>query len=51
MARPMTRTPRWVKAFGIVAVVLALVFAGLHLTGYGFGGHTPLRDGSHRPRP
>ena len=27
------RTPRWVKAFGIGAVVLVLLFAGLHLTG------------------
>jgi hypothetical protein len=26
-------TPRWVKALGIVLVVLLLVFAGLHLTG------------------
>ena len=26
-------TPRWVKAFGIVAIVLLLLFAGLHLTG------------------
>ena len=26
-------TPRWVKAFGIVLVVLLLGFAGLHLTG------------------
>jgi len=26
-------TPRWVKAFGIVTVVLILLFAGLHLTG------------------
>ncbi len=26
-------TPRWVKAFGIVLVVLLLVVAGLHLTG------------------
>ena len=25
--------PRWVKLFGIAAVVLILVFAGLHLTG------------------
>jgi hypothetical protein len=25
--------PRWVKALGIVLVVLLLVFAGLHLTG------------------
>ena len=26
-------TPRWVKVFGIVLVVLLLAFAGLHLTG------------------
>jgi len=26
-------TPRWVKAFGIGAIVLVLLFAGLHLTG------------------
>jgi hypothetical protein len=26
-------TPRWVKAFGIIALVLILAFAGLHLTG------------------
>ncbi len=34
-------TPRWVKVFGIVVVVLVLVFVILHLTGGGFGGHTP----------
>ena len=26
-------TPRWVKVMGIIAVVLLLAFAGLHLTG------------------
>jgi len=26
-------TPRWVKVFGITAIVLLLLFAGLHLTG------------------
>jgi hypothetical protein len=26
-------TPRWVKVFGITAIVLVLLFAGLHLTG------------------
>jgi hypothetical protein len=26
-------TPRWVKALGIVLVVLLLAFAGLHLSG------------------
>ncbi len=25
--------PRWVKAFGIIAIVLVLLFVGLHLTG------------------
>ncbi len=25
-------TPRWVKAFGVIAIVLLLLFAGLHLT-------------------
>jgi hypothetical protein len=27
-------TPRWVKALGIVLVVLLLAFAGLHLSGH-----------------
>src|SRR5690242_9067041 len=27
------RTPTWVKALGIILVVLLLAFAGLHLTG------------------
>jgi hypothetical protein len=27
-------TPRWVKAFGIILVVLLLAFGALHLTGY-----------------
>jgi hypothetical protein len=26
-------TPRWVKAFGIILVVVLLAFVGLHLTG------------------
>ncbi len=33
-------TPRWVKVFGIVVIVLVLLFVILHLTGRGFGGHT-----------
>jgi hypothetical protein len=32
-------TPRWVKVFGIVAVVLVLLFVALHLAGGGFRGH------------
>ena len=31
-------TPRWVKAFGAVALLLLLVFAVAHLAG-GFGSH------------
>lgn len=30
-------TPRWVKAFGMVALLLLVVFAALHLAGGGFG--------------
>ncbi|PZS36628.1 MAG: hypothetical protein DLM58_01400 [Pseudonocardiales bacterium] len=33
-------TPRWVKVFGIIAVLLVLLFVILHLTGHSIGGHT-----------
>ena len=46
-------TPRWVKVFGIVAVVLVLLFVILHLTGHSPGGHTSHPDlterGAHQP--
>lgn len=32
--------PRWVKVFGIIALVLVLLFVILHLIGGGLGGHT-----------
>ena len=32
-------TPRWVKAFGVVALVLLLAFVVLHLAGGGSGEH------------
>jgi hypothetical protein len=35
------RTPRWVYVFGIIAVVLILVFVVKHLIGGGFHGHMP----------
>jgi hypothetical protein len=38
-ASPQVSTPRWMKVLGIVAVVLVLLFAFLHLTGRGLGGH------------
>ena len=37
-------TPRWVYVFGIIALVVIVLFVILHLTGGGFrghGGHTP----------
>ncbi|AJY76828.1 hypothetical protein [Paenibacillus beijingensis] len=37
-------TPRWVKVFGIIGLVLILLFIILHLTGNSFSGH-----GGHRP--
>jgi hypothetical protein len=34
MTEPLTpSTPRWVRAFGITAIVLVLLFVGLHVTG------------------
>jgi hypothetical protein len=30
-------TPRWVKVFGIIVIILVLLFVILHLTGGGFG--------------
>ena len=36
---PVATTPRWVKAFGIAALVAFVLFAALHLTGKGLGGH------------
>jgi hypothetical protein len=38
--RLTTGTPRWVKVFGIIALVLVLLFVILHLAGRGLGGHT-----------
>jgi hypothetical protein len=39
-------TPRWVKAFGIVLVVLLLAFAALHLSGNA-PTHMGIGDGQH----
>jgi len=44
-----TRTSRWVKVFGIVIVVLVLLFVALHLTGHGAGGHTTLLSAAQQP--
>ena len=37
--RLSTGAPRWVKVFGIIAIVLVLVFVLLHLTGHGMTHH------------
>lgn len=45
-------TPRWVKVFVIVAVLLVLLFAIVHLLGGGFHGHGPAAQGTeqtHQP--
>ncbi|MBA3498668.1 MAG: hypothetical protein M3Q93_13310 [Gemmatimonadota bacterium] len=36
-----TSTPRWVWVFGVIAIVLVLLFVIQHLAGGGLGGHTP----------
>ena len=36
-------TPRWVKMFGIIALILVLLFVILHLAGHSLGGHRATR--------
>jgi hypothetical protein len=43
-------TPRWVKVFGIIVIVAALLFLILHLTGHRHGGHTLHMEGG-APQP
>jgi hypothetical protein len=38
-------TPRWVKLFGIVAIIVALLFVILHVTGGSVGGHRLMQHG------
>ncbi len=42
----ITGAPRWVKVFGVVTLILLVVFVALHLTGHQLGGHVP--SGAHR---
>jgi hypothetical protein len=59
-----TPRPRWVKVFGIIVLVVAVLFVGLKVTGlggnhgpgrHGGGGGTPpssiSQDGGHTPPP
>lgn len=50
---PPYTTPRWVKIAGIIALVLVLLLAILHLTGVGNlgpGRHMPSGDAGRAPR-
>jgi hypothetical protein len=48
---PYPGTPRWVKVFGIIAIVLVLLIGIMLLTGHGPGRHTPSGDaGGQAPR-
>ena len=40
-------TPRWVKVFVIIFIVLVLLFVILHLTGNGFGDHLHMATIKH----
>jgi hypothetical protein len=37
--RPEPATPRWVKIFVAILIVLVLVVIAMHLAGVDFGGH------------
>ncbi|MBT2548988.1 hypothetical protein [Arthrobacter sp. ISL-65] len=39
--KPEPATPRWVKGFIVVGVLLVVAFVVLHLAGGGMGSHTP----------
>ena len=41
---PYPSTPRWVKVFGIIAIVVVLLVVFMLLTGHGPGRHTPSGD-------
>jgi hypothetical protein len=46
---PYPGTPRWVKVFGLLAVLVALTFVHRMLTGGGgHGRHAPAQGDAHR---
>jgi hypothetical protein len=45
--RSTNRTPRWVKATGIIVIGLVLLFGSLHLIGRSFHGHAFSGQGDH----
>jgi len=34
-------TPRWVKVFGVILIVLVVAVVIMHVAGVNFGGHIP----------
>ena len=48
---PYPGTPRWVKAFGIVAIVLVVLVAIMLLSGHGPGRHTSSGNAGGRVPP
>ena len=38
---PTPATPRWVKIFVAIFIILILVVIAVHLAGFNFGGHMP----------
>ncbi len=47
--RSTHRTPRWVKAIGILVIAWVLLFVGLHLIGMSHLGYMPGGHGGHAP--
>ena len=51
--RSTSNPPRWVTAFGVIAVFVVWLVVALHFTGNGFGGHTlhsgVVEHGGHQP--
>ena len=46
---PYPGTPRWVKVFGIIAIVLVLLIVIMLLSGHGPGRHTPSGHAGSQP--
>ena len=46
-----TNTPRWVKVFGIIAIVLVLLIVIMMLTGHDPGRHIPSGDAGDYTSP
>ncbi len=43
------RTPRWVKVFGVLALIVFAIFAALHIVGGGMGHMAHAEIDAHAP--